>query len=88
MTATSAASTLGDSWNRQLTDNTDGFAPQPWPRHARSPTTILGSARGRGSIRRSSAVSGGRAQGRARVIHIGHETDGTSPSRAWPKPPL
>ncbi|MBI2740891.1 MAG: hypothetical protein HYX38_30695 [Rhodospirillales bacterium] len=29
MTATSAASTLGDSWNRQLSDNTERFAPQP-----------------------------------------------------------
>lgn len=29
--ATSAASTLGDSWNRRLPDNTDRFAPQPMP---------------------------------------------------------
>ncbi|HYD08236.1 MAG TPA: hypothetical protein VEC60_21050 [Reyranella sp.] len=29
MTATSAASTLGDSWNRRLSDNVESFAPQP-----------------------------------------------------------
>jgi DNA-binding response OmpR family regulator len=29
MTATSAAPTLGDSWNRQLADNTDSIAPEP-----------------------------------------------------------
>jgi DNA-binding NtrC family response regulator len=29
MTATSAASTLGDSWNRRLSENTERFAPQP-----------------------------------------------------------
>jgi CheY-like chemotaxis protein len=31
MTATSAAPTLGDSWNRQLPDNVEGIAPQPMP---------------------------------------------------------
>jgi CheY-like chemotaxis protein len=29
MTATSAASTLGDSWNRRLPDTSTSFAPQP-----------------------------------------------------------
>ena len=29
MTATSAASTLGDSWNRRLSDDSKSFAPQP-----------------------------------------------------------
>jgi DNA-binding NtrC family response regulator len=29
MTATSAASTLGDSWNRRLSDDIERFAPQP-----------------------------------------------------------
>jgi len=29
MTATSAASTLGDSWNRRLADDSTSFAPQP-----------------------------------------------------------
>lgn len=29
MAATSAASTLGDSWNRRLSDNTERFAPRP-----------------------------------------------------------
>jgi CheY-like chemotaxis protein len=29
MTATSAASTLGDSWNRRLPDDNTSFAPQP-----------------------------------------------------------
>jgi hypothetical protein len=29
MTATSAASTLGDSWNRRLSDKNQGVAPQP-----------------------------------------------------------
>jgi CheY-like chemotaxis protein len=31
MTATSAASTLGDSWNRQLSYNIESITPQPMP---------------------------------------------------------
>jgi CheY-like chemotaxis protein len=42
MTATSAASTLGDSWNRQLTDSTgQSLAPQPMPQGLRlSPPSL------------------------------------------------
>ena len=35
MTATSAASTLGNSWNRQLPDNDERFTPEPMARGAR-----------------------------------------------------
>ena len=31
MTTPSAASTLGDSWNRRLTDHSESFKPQPMP---------------------------------------------------------
>jgi CheY-like chemotaxis protein len=31
MTATSAASTLGDSWNRRLSDSNESIEPQPMP---------------------------------------------------------
>ena len=42
MAATSAASTLGDSWNRQLADNSSrSFAPQPMPQGLRfSPPSL------------------------------------------------
>src|ERR1044071_7722244 len=40
MTATSAASTLGDSWNRQLSYNIESIAPRPMPVGVRSPPSL------------------------------------------------